>query len=297
MKMTLYQDILVWACYTSSVKTPCMGDVAYECMSCMYCSNQKACIDIPITVLYNCHLYSNMWNTLSEHNIINMPYICFSHEHTLLEITDGKVVRVGVSVTWNVLSWSGGHEFAPGLVELGVLGSSVLSPTWIKINICWHATRQLCRLCHTTCDSYLTVHFNLCYCMLYFQKINTWAGSTWHFTRDLFSDVSMMVKHARCDSGTLSANFPSDVVMLYITDPQGRLKWSSAIIKLTAHFNCGLMSLLVISKLRKSMVMHDAKCPHWDQASLNNKQRKLWFNLPLLHFCMSSRRYTQKLIT
>ena len=28
-------------------------------------------------------------------------------------VTDGLVVRAGVSVTWNVLSWSGGHEFEP----------------------------------------------------------------------------------------------------------------------------------------------------------------------------------------
>ena len=29
------------------------------------------------------------------------------------EVTDGLVVIVGVSVIWNVLSWSGGHEFKP----------------------------------------------------------------------------------------------------------------------------------------------------------------------------------------
>ena len=28
-------------------------------------------------------------------------------------VIDGRVVRAGVSVTWNVLSWSGGHEFEP----------------------------------------------------------------------------------------------------------------------------------------------------------------------------------------
>ena len=28
-------------------------------------------------------------------------------------VTDGLVVIAGVSVTWNVLSWSGGHEFKP----------------------------------------------------------------------------------------------------------------------------------------------------------------------------------------
>ena len=31
----------------------------------------------------------------------------------VLILTDGQVVRAGVSVTWNVLSWSGGHEFEP----------------------------------------------------------------------------------------------------------------------------------------------------------------------------------------
>ena len=30
-----------------------------------------------------------------------------------LEVTDGRVVRTGVSVTCNVLSWSGSHEFEP----------------------------------------------------------------------------------------------------------------------------------------------------------------------------------------
>ena len=28
-----------------------------------------------------------------------------------VEVTDGRVVRAGVSVTWSELSWSGGHEF------------------------------------------------------------------------------------------------------------------------------------------------------------------------------------------
>ena len=29
------------------------------------------------------------------------------------EVTDGRVVITGVSVTWNILSWSAGHEFKP----------------------------------------------------------------------------------------------------------------------------------------------------------------------------------------
>ena len=40
--------------------------------------------------------------------------------------------------------------------------------------------------------------------------------------------------------------------------------------RLTAHFMCGLMSDLVICKFKKSMVIHDTKCPYWDQVSLNN---------------------------
>ena len=53
-----------------------------------------------------------------------------------LEVTGGLVVRAGVSVTWTVLSWSGGHEFEPRSwvwVKLGVRGTSVLSRTWTKI--------------------------------------------------------------------------------------------------------------------------------------------------------------------
>ena len=50
-----------------------------------------------------------------------------------VEATEGRVVRAGISVTWNVLSWSGGHEFLnPGGVELGVRGTFVLSRTWTK---------------------------------------------------------------------------------------------------------------------------------------------------------------------
>ena len=31
------------------------------------------------------------------------------------EVIDGQVVTAGVSVTWNTLSWYGGHEFGPQL--------------------------------------------------------------------------------------------------------------------------------------------------------------------------------------
>ena len=41
------------------------------------------------------------------------------------------------------------------------------------------------------------------------------------------------------------------------TNPWGRLKWSYAIIRLSANFICGLMSDLVIYKFRKSINIHD----------------------------------------
>ena len=39
----------------------------------------------------------------------------FIRSSNMRGVTDGQVVRAGVSVTWNVLSWSGGHEFEPWL--------------------------------------------------------------------------------------------------------------------------------------------------------------------------------------
>ena len=64
------------------------------------------------------------------------------------------------------------------------------------------------------------------------------------------------------------------------TNPRGRLKWPCAITRLTTHFMCGLMSDLVICKFRKSMVIHDAECPHWDQVSLDNTNQPttMWQN-------------------
>ena len=59
------------------------------------------------------------------------------------------------------------------------------------------------------------------------------------------------------------------------TNPWGRLKWLYAIIRLTAHFMCGLMSYLVIGKFRKSMGICDTECPYWDQVSLNNTNQTI----------------------
>ena len=47
-------------------------------------------------------------------------------------------------------------------------------------------------------------------------------------------------------------------------------KWPIAITRLTTHFTCGLMSGLVICEHRKLLVIHNTKCPYWDQVSINN---------------------------
>ena len=45
---------------------------------------------------------------------------------------------------------------------------------------------------------------------------------------------------------------------------------------------CSLMSDLMISKFRKTMVIHDTECPYWDQVSLNNTNPT---KPSLLHCC------------
>ena len=62
----------------------------------------------------------------------------------------------------------------------------------------------------------------------------------------------------------------------YHTNPWGRLKWPYAITRLTANFMCGLISNLMIFKFRKSMVIHDTECPHWDQVLLNSTNQTLF---------------------
>ena len=68
-------------------------------------------------------LFSQIIFLLSITEMSNMVWI----------VTDFWVVRAGVSVTWNVLSWSGSHEFEPHLGwTWGMYSASVLSRTWTK---------------------------------------------------------------------------------------------------------------------------------------------------------------------
>ena len=55
------------------------------------------------------------------------------------------------------------------------------------------------------------------------------------------------------------------------------LRGHYTITRLTAHFSvCVLMFDLVIHKFLKSLVIHDTKCPHRDQVSLNNTTQAEW---------------------
>ena len=66
-------------------------------------------------------------------NVTRYSAVCLYPAHTMLsrvwrwQVTDGRVVRAGFSVTWDVLSWSGGHEF-----ENRVGRPSLPSRTWTK---------------------------------------------------------------------------------------------------------------------------------------------------------------------
>ena len=44
-----------------------------------------------------------------------MNYFVFRKSILVRAATDGRVVTAGISVTWNVLSWSRGHKFEPRL--------------------------------------------------------------------------------------------------------------------------------------------------------------------------------------
>ena len=69
----------------------------------------------------------------------------------IYEVTDGLVVRTGVSVTWNVLPWSGGHEFEPRSGR--TLGAWYFCPkSYLNKN----------------CNRYRTFEFKVCACNITF---------------------------------------------------------------------------------------------------------------------------------
>ena len=57
--------------------------------------------------------------------------------------------------------------------------------------------------------------------------------------------------------------------------PREHLKWPSTISRVTAHFVSGLVSDLVICKLKEHGVIYDTESPYWDQALLNIIKLKL----------------------
>ena len=52
--------------------------------------------------------------SLAKHSTIRWPQKgTFLKYRICMEVTDGQMVKAGASMTWNVLSWSGGHELKP----------------------------------------------------------------------------------------------------------------------------------------------------------------------------------------
>ena len=56
----------------------------------------------------NCHQCISLSESLC---IWKHPDLLLMWEYVSFKVTDGRVVRASVSVTWNMLSWSGGHVF------------------------------------------------------------------------------------------------------------------------------------------------------------------------------------------
>ena len=57
-----------------------------------------------------------------------------------------------------------------------------------------------------------------------------------------------------------------------------KIKWPSAVTRLTAHCSCGLMSDLMICQQCKEMVIHDTECPYRDKVPLNSKRSRQTIN-------------------
>ena len=85
----------------------------------MYIYDVYIAQDVCNVILINCwHKYDknhspNVCLNFNHLQSLNIKSKMILHDQLLARVTDGLVVREGVSVTWSVLSWSGGHEFEP----------------------------------------------------------------------------------------------------------------------------------------------------------------------------------------
>ena len=97
--------------------------------------------------------------------------------------------------------------------------------------------------------------------------------------------------HSSCDC-TLRGDTVSMLTHIYPHKPLRKTEVTICNHQADSHFVCDLMSDLVICKFWKSMVIHDAECPHWGQVSLNNtNQIFVWLRnfcqfWPMLHILM-----------
>ena len=108
--------------------------------------------------------------------IDELPLIsCLISNIRQVEVTGGRVVRAGLSVTRNVLSWSDGHEFKPDRVELGVHCTSVLCHIWTKniiVSTSCNSFLWFYGQCIVVCIAFISVH---CYPVLcHFEMTIRW---------------------------------------------------------------------------------------------------------------------------
>ena len=92
-------------------------------------------------------------------------------------VTDGRVVRAGISVTWNVLSWSGGHEFESQLgrkadFNLGCIERLPSLSIWNQYMSSWR------RLVYND-DQFRGFHHALSTIQLGITKFPHYVGLTW----------------------------------------------------------------------------------------------------------------------
>ena len=121
------------------------------------------------------------------------------------------------------------------------------------------------------------------------------VSTSWQHAQDVFCFTfdnllhSAAVSHVRA----LEGNKLNMLTHIYSRKHMRKIKWPSAITRLTAHFTCGLRSDLVFAWKGKSMIIHDTECPCWDQVLLNITHSKLpcncfYYTHPLIClFCCS----------
>ena len=103
-----------------------MHDIRYFCFHQSKVTEDRASVTVACNVL--------LWSGGNEFEPCQVEL--GGKWHFCPKVTDGQVVRTGLSVTWNVLSYDlEVMSLTSGRIELEMLGFSVISCTWTKNRI------------------------------------------------------------------------------------------------------------------------------------------------------------------